>query len=155
MGLRELLWLLVGLLLVYVAFELYRAYRPGRGVAAARAVPAGSETAAAPARSDVFHIELEVQQLRRELADLRAEFRDQRRELTELDARIRKQKEPVEANTGSQGVSPEYNEALVYARRGLDVEAIAERCGITVAEAELVCSLARRGEPDPGSGTGT
>ena len=152
MGLRELLWLLVGLLLLYVAFELYRAYRPARGAAAAPELPAGSATPAAPARSEVFHIELEVQQLRRELADLRAEFSDQRRELAELEASIRTQKEQAEVNTGSQGVSPEYNEALVYARRGLGVEAIAERCRITVAEAELVCSLARRGEPDAGPG---
>lgn len=55
----------------------------------------------------------EVQQLRQELADLRAASR----------------------------VSPQYGEAVSLARRGLDASAIAERCGISVAEAELVRSL--------------
>jgi hypothetical protein len=156
-GLRALLWLVVGLLLVFVLFQLYRAYRLGRGGAAVPGAPAAGETA--PARGEAFQVELEVQQLRREVGELRAalaeqrrELGEQRRELSELGAGMQAQKEQLESTTASQGVSPEYNEALVYARRGLGVEAIAERCGITVAEAELVCSLARRGEGEAGGG---
>jgi hypothetical protein len=38
-------------------------------------------------------------------------------------------------------VSPVYGEAVALAQRGYDVDAIAERCGISVAEAQLVRSL--------------
>ena len=40
--------------------------------------------------------------------------------------------------------SPEYSEASVLAAQGLNAEMIAARCGISLAEAELVLSLARR-----------
>jgi hypothetical protein len=43
------------------------------------------------------------------------------------------------------GASPEYSEALALARRGLAVDEIAGRCGITRAEAELVAALAAGG----------
>lgn len=160
MGLRMLLWLVVGLLLAYVVFQLYRGFRLGRGAAAVPAARTAGEAAPAAPRADAFQVELELQQLRREVGELRAalteqsrELSDQRRELSELGAGMQVQKAQLESTAVSQGVSPEYNEALVYARRGLGVEAIAERCGITVAEAELVCSLARRGEDEPGGGT--
>lgn len=92
----------------------------------------------------VFQLELELKQLRRELAQQRAEMAALRERLDATEAALHVQKENVEASLARQGVSPEYNEALLYAQRGLDVEVIAERCGITVAEAELVRSLARR-----------
>lgn len=92
----------------------------------------------------VFQLELELKQLRRELAQQRAEMAALRERLEATEAALQVQKENVEASLARQGVSPEYNEALLYAQRGLDVEVIAERCGITVAEAELVRSLARR-----------
>lgn len=38
-------------------------------------------------------------------------------------------------------VSPMYSDAVALARRGYDAQAIAERCGISIAEAQLVCSL--------------
>jgi DNA-directed RNA polymerase specialized sigma24 family protein len=41
-------------------------------------------------------------------------------------------------------VTPQHSEAMVLAERGLPALQIAERCGISVAEAELVCALARR-----------
>lgn len=53
------------------------------------------------------------------------------------------QHEQFDGGVAKAGGSPEYDEALVFARRGLDVEAIAERCGITVAEAALVRALAQ------------
>jgi hypothetical protein len=104
---------------------------------------------AAP-RPEVFQLELEVRQLRRDIAQQRTELAELRRLIDELGDTVRAQKEQVEASLTSHGASPEYNEALVFARRGLDVEAIAERCGITVAEAELVRSLARSGSGDAG-----
>jgi hypothetical protein len=180
-GVRGLIWLLIALLLGYVAYQLYRASRPGAPGAGGPAAPAPAKSdasedvaaedaedeifvferptvapaaiAAQPAKpgEDRFQLELEVQQLRRDLAQLRAEFADQRRELSELGASVNAQRDQLEAGLANQGVSPEYNEALVFARRGLGVEAIAERCGITLAEAELVVSLARREEDQPGA----
>ncbi|THF63180.1 DUF2802 domain-containing protein [Pseudothauera nasutitermitis] len=69
----------------------------------------------------------------------------QRQVIDDLVDSVRTLREQLEANLSGQGVSPEYDEALVFARRGLDAEAIAERCGITVAEAELVRSMTQRG----------
>lgn len=119
-------------------------------VAQAPATPSAADPANAPAAPDVseapqvFQLELELKQLRRELAQQRTEMAALRERLDATEDALQVQKENVEASLVRQGVSPEYNEALLYAQRGLDVEVIAERCGITVAEAELVRSLARR-----------
>ncbi|NMG74269.1 DUF2802 domain-containing protein [Aromatoleum diolicum] len=109
--------------------------------------PAGD----AASRPESFQLELEVRQLRRDVAQQQTELADLRRLLDELGATVRLQKEQVDASLASHGASPEYNEALVFAKRGLDVEAIAERCGITVAEAALVQSLARSQAGESGS----
>ncbi|HJV24423.1 MAG TPA: DUF2802 domain-containing protein [Aromatoleum sp.] len=103
------------------------------------------ETRAAAETSDsrLFELELELRQLRRELDQQRADAAALRQTVAGLGEAVRAQKtQPASAPVHQSG-SPQYDEALVYARRGLDVEAIAERCGITVAEAELVRSLAR------------
>lgn len=109
--------------------------------------PSAGDAASRPER---FRLELEVRQLRRDVARQQTELAELRRQFDELGATLRAQKEQVDASLASHGASPEYNEALVFARRGLDVEAIAERCGITVAEAELVQSLARSGAGESG-----
>ena len=102
----------------------------------------------APARED-FGLALEVRQLHHEVEQLRTQLREEssshRARVESLEERVNGLKEQLDAALAGQGVSPEYNEALVFARRGLDVDAIAERCGISVAEAELVRSLARPG----------
>lgn len=40
-------------------------------------------------------------------------------------------------------VSPQHSEAMLLAGRGIAAAQIADHCGISVAEAELVCALAR------------
>jgi hypothetical protein len=65
-------------------------------------------------------LEAEVNQLRVEVAGLREE-------LSELKAARR--------------VSPLYADAVALARRGFDARGIAEECGISVAEAELVLAM--------------
>lgn len=40
-------------------------------------------------------------------------------------------------------VSPPHSEAMLLAGRGIAAAQIADHCGISVAEAELVCALAR------------
>lgn len=109
---------------------------------------AAAPAPAAEAPSEVFQLELELRRLRREFEQQRDQ---QRSEIAALRERVETAEAALvaqQAQAGSslvrQGVSPEYDEALLCAQRGLDVEAIAERCGITVAEAELVRSLARR-----------
>lgn len=110
-------------------------------------VPASAGADAAP---DAFQHELEVRQLRRELEQQGGALAELRRELDEIREQLRARKEQADAAVVTRGASPEYNEALVFARRGLDAETIAERCGITVAEAELVQSLARSQAGEPG-----
>ncbi len=96
-----------------------------------------------PPPAEGFQLELEVRQLRRDIVQLRNELAEQRRETQRQADAMQALKEHVDSTLASQGISPEYNEALVFARRGMDVDVIAERCGISVAEAELVHSLAQ------------
>lgn len=79
------------------------------------------------------NLESQVQRLTEELLTLRAEV-------------DRLQQEVGKANS-ARNVSPLYGEAVSYAQKGLDAQAIAVRCGISVGEAELVVALAR-GEPE-------
>jgi len=90
-----------------------------------------------------FALALEVRQLRRDIAQLREESDAQRGEITELRDTIDRQRQQIEATKAAQHVSPIYGEALALAQRGMGAEVIAERCSISVAEAELVRSLAR------------
>ncbi|NMG15110.1 DUF2802 domain-containing protein [Aromatoleum bremense] len=159
MGISEILWSAAALLAVYVAIRLYQALRSRlRRPRGARRHPASADGASGDeevfvferpppsSRRDGFQVELEVQQLRRDVAQLRAELAEQRREVASLTARLQvqqAQQEQFDGGVAKAGASPEYDEALVFARRGLDVEAIAERCGITVAEAALVRALAQ------------
>lgn len=156
MGISEILWSAAALLAVYVAIRLYQALRSRlRRPRGARRHPASGDGASGDeevfvferpppsSRRDGFQVELEVQQLRRDVAQLRAELAEQRREVASLTARLQVQQAQFDGGVAKAGASPEYDEALVFARRGLDVEAIAERCGITVAEAALVRALAQ------------
>ncbi|WP_211090258.1 DUF2802 domain-containing protein [Pseudothauera nasutitermitis] len=122
-------------------------YAPRPAVTSAPAAPvAASATAeSAAAVAERFKLELELRQLRGDLTRLQSEQTMQRQVIDDLVDSVRTLREQLEANLSGQGVSPEYDEALVFARRGLDAEAIAERCGITVAEAELVRSMTQRG----------
>lgn len=110
---------------------------------APRPLPDAAVAAASAADPQVFHQALELQQLRTELTRLQAQQLAQQAEMAALKDALNALREQFEANLAGQGVSPEYNEALVLARRGLEAEAIAERCGISVAEAELVRALNR------------
>lgn len=88
------------------------------------AAPAPSVEFAAALSAQVARTELEaeVRQLRIDLAALREE-------LAELKT-VRR-------------VSPLYAEAAALAQRGFDARGVAEECGISVAEAELVLALSR------------
>ncbi len=163
MGLRGLIWALIGILAIYVAWQLLRLGRrdqappPGAG-RPALAGGSGDEDGdpsdpatvvpdddVAP-RGEVERLALEMQQLRREVSQLRGEQEAQRHECHRLGEELAAARDALAGIQAAQNVSPQYGEAVMLARRGLESEAIAERCGISVAEAALVRSLAGGGE---------
>ena len=79
----------------------------------------GEQLAEHLARSD---LEREVRQLRKEVDELRAEVDDLR---------------------AVRNISPQYAEAVALAQRGLTAQDVADRMGISLAEAELVHALSR------------
>lgn len=80
-----------------------------------------------------FGMESEFQRMQQELIGIRRELATLREDLDRLNA--------------ARSVSPLYSEAMSLAERGHDAAGIAGRCGISIAEAELVAALARnRGE---------
>jgi len=81
-----------------------------------------------------FDALLEVRQARMRLDEMQQQFASLQKEVEDL------REEVAELRALSQ-VSPVYGEAVNLARRGYDPQLIAERCGISVAEAELVQSL--------------
>ncbi|MCB1888532.1 MAG: DUF2802 domain-containing protein [Rhodocyclaceae bacterium] len=169
MGVREFIWGVIGLIAVYVAIQLLRL---GRRQGSANAVPAtppaavegapdaaSAEAEAGPGgfpdrlaeleaglRAEHERADLELQQLRRDVAQLRTEQESLRRDNLSLTERLAELGDGLAAVQASQHVSPQYGEAVMLARRGLQSEAIAERCGISVAEAALVRSLSASDE---------
>lgn len=81
-----------------------------------------------------FDALLEMRQTRHVVDDLQRQCKGMAEELAAL------RREVSELRAAAQ-VSPFYSEAVALARRGYDAQAIAERCGISVAEAEMVRSL--------------
>lgn len=71
----------------------------------------------------------ELRLLREEVAQLRAEVGLLRGELNDLKA--------------ARMVSPQYADAMALAQRGLTAQDVADRCGISLGEAELVWALSR------------
>lgn len=89
---------------------------------------AGSTDSAA---ADFAH-QLAVRELEAEVRRLRADVAALRQDLDEL----RSERTP-------RRVSPLYAEAAALAERGFDARGVAEECGISVAEAELVLAMSR------------
>lgn len=75
-------------------------------------------------------LEAEVHRLQHDLQILRREFETLRDEHEKMRA--------------ARHVSPLYNEAMGFAQQGVDADGIAARCGISIAEAELVAALATK-----------
>ena len=61
----------------------------------------------------------------------------------QTQAEIAALREQIDMLRNARNVSPQYGEAVGLAQRGLTSDAIAERCGISVSEAELVAALSR------------
>ena len=67
-------------------------------------------------------------------------------ELAELRGEVAALKEKVSLLEAARNVSPQYGEAVALAQKGMAAREIAERCGISVAEAEMVRALSRAKE---------
>lgn len=81
-------------------------------------------------------VESELAQMREELDALRGEFAALREEVRQEISQLK----------ASQAVSPLYSDAMQMAMTGYGADVIAERCGISRAEAELVASLVKNRE---------
>lgn len=64
-------------------------------------------------------------------------------ELAELRGELAALKEEVSLLKAARNVSPQYGEAVTLAQQGMTARQIAGRCGISVAEAEMVRTLSR------------
>lgn len=64
-------------------------------------------------------------------------------ELEQLRGEVAGLKETIAQLKAARRVSPQYNEAMSLAQRGMDKQTIADECGISIGEAELVQALSR------------
>ena len=64
-------------------------------------------------------------------------------ELQNLRSDVAELKAALGQLTASRRVSPQYNEAMLLAQRGMDAQIIADQCAISIGEAELVVALSR------------
>lgn len=120
--------------------------QPPAQPAPAPAVRPASVTANAPAAAPVaggFEAALELRQLRQMLDAQRVENDALRDDLETLRAEVGQLRQRLENMPRTPvHVAPQYGEAVGLARSGLDSLTIAERCGISVSEAQLVRALA-------------
>lgn len=167
LGLREVLIGLIALVAGYIVFVLLRMFRlrlrPSgtENPAPQIAVPVGSGQAESlpadlaqsmpeavpPANWEPVPAGMADEVLRHglesELAQLREEVDAMRGELAALRSDMHNELASLRA---SQSVSPIYGDAMQLAVSGYDAAAIAERCGIARAEADLVVALAKSQE---------
>ncbi len=95
----------------------------------------------------------QIQTLQKEQQAQRQQIETLRTQIVSLSALIKTQatssdkttakSAPAETRRSNDQVSPspEYAEALAWARRGATAQELVQRCGITLAEAQLLCSL--------------
>ena len=111
-------------------------FRPAavRPEAAQTAPPAA---AIPPEPANDFSAQLTQKTLESEIRQLREQLAESRKEIQRLS-------DEVQRVGAAQKVSPLYNEAMALAVRGVDAAGVAGRCGISIAEAELVVALSKR-----------
>lgn len=136
----------------------FLAYAPRPSPSTASAPASLASDASAPGASAAlaeaeaaarFELELENSRLRQALQAQRDLVALQQTEIDRLVEDITALRDELDNQVSSVASSPEYSEAMVLAAQGLNAEMIAERCGITLAEAELVLALGRGGAGRP------
>jgi hypothetical protein len=154
LGLREGVIALITLVAVYIVFVLLRMLRLRNRAPATEPHVHVAPTVAPSSTTDESSgnwaqasaglaeealrsgLEQEVAQMRDEVDAIRGELAALRTDMQQELAHLR----------ASQTVSPIYGDAMQLAVSGYDPAAIAERCGIARAEAELVVALAKSQE---------
>lgn len=117
---------------------------PPQSMPDGRGADAASAADAEAARR--FELELENSRLRQALQAQRDLVALQQSEIDRLVEDVSALRDELDAQASGVASSPEYSEAMVLAGQGLNAEMIAERCGITLAEAELVLAIGRNEE---------
>ncbi|MFA9439767.1 DUF2802 domain-containing protein [Uliginosibacterium sp. sgz301328] len=116
--------------------------QPAPAPAVRPAIAPVNAPAAAPVAGG-FEAALELRQLRQMLDAQRVENDALRDDLETLRAEVGQLRQRLENMPRTPvHVAPQYGEAVGLARSGLDSLTIAERCGISVSEAQLVRALA-------------
>lgn len=138
-GWRELIMIGVALAAVYLFASLLRLGLLKRR--SPRAVAPATEPMPEPTAEPVA----EIPTLSRQPADFGEQlFRSGvEAELQQLRSEVAALKEELKLIKAARRVSPQYNEAMMLAQRGMDAQSIADHCGISVGEAELVLALSR------------
>lgn len=88
---------------------------------------------------------LEIRRLQQQLENQQQLVASQRARIQTLQEDIARLQQALGKQGDTALISPEYGEALRLAELDFGADEIAQRCGITVAEASLVLAMARRG----------
>lgn len=140
-GWREALVLVIAIIAVYLGYGLVRLLsiksRHGKPSPAASAEPPVTPPPALETDTRA-KTDFALQQF---MAGVQGELDQLRDEITLLKDELAKLKL-------MRGAAPQYSEAMQLAQADLSPEMIANRCGISVGEAELVISLMRQGVKD-------
>ncbi|MFN6961006.1 MAG: DUF2802 domain-containing protein [Rhodocyclaceae bacterium] len=130
-GVQEALVLIFGVILGALSSALFRRWRKGED-------HGGNERQAPVAEQEVASVAAFGQQLAEHLARY-----DIEREVGKLREEVAQLRDEVKELRAARNISPQYAEALGLAQRGLSAQQIADRMGISLAEAELVHALSR------------
>ena len=95
-----------------------------------------------PQEQRLARLEMDVEQLRKEVGSLRAEVLVLREALQRSATPAIKETKPSAAEL----IAPQYSEAMQLARKRVNPVDISQQCGITRAEAELVAALVRNND---------
>ncbi len=129
----------VAILALYLAYALLRLGRieKDKQTSAAEATPVPAATVPVAQESEPPRVNEAVEFATRQfMRGVEAELEQVRGELAAL-------REDVARLKAARQTAPQYAEAMAMASDGADVHTLAERCGISVAEAELVRALSR------------
>ncbi len=110
---------------------------------------------------DAFGASLQFHTLRQQVQTLQTQLLEQRRQIEALQTQLaalavaqqtaasQRQEDSGPGDSAAPAVttevhpSPEYAEAMAWARRGATAEELVQRCGISLAEAQLLCALSQ------------
>lgn len=110
-----------------------------------RSVPSSGQ----PSEPDSQAFERSLNQSQQRLQQAQtAELEHLRTEVVTLRQSLAEMKDEVDRLKAANTVSPLYSEAVGMAQHGLNAEGIAARCGISIAEAELVAALVNKPNND-------